>query len=39
VLDERLTGTQALGGAIVVLAVAGLLVAPRRRGEPESSPP
>jgi drug/metabolite transporter (DMT)-like permease len=38
-LDERLTGAQALGGAIVVLAVAGLLVAPRRRGEPESSPP
>jgi drug/metabolite transporter (DMT)-like permease len=29
-LDERLTGTQVLGGAIVVLAVAGLLVGPRR---------
>jgi drug/metabolite transporter (DMT)-like permease len=30
ILDERLTGRQALGAAIVVLAVAGLLMAPRR---------
>lgn len=30
-LDEHLTAGQALGGALVVLAVAGLLVAPRRR--------
>ena len=30
-LGERLTGRQALGAAIVVLAVAGLLVVPRRR--------
>ena len=30
-LGERLSGTEALGAAIVVLAVAGLLVAPRRR--------
>jgi drug/metabolite transporter (DMT)-like permease len=30
-LDERLTVQQALGAGIVVLAVAGLLVAPRRR--------
>ncbi len=29
-LDERLTGQQVLGAAIVVLAVAGLLTAPRR---------
>jgi drug/metabolite transporter (DMT)-like permease len=30
-LNEHLTAGQALGGAFVVLAVAGLLVAPRRR--------
>ncbi|MEA2496140.1 MAG: hypothetical protein QOJ29_4051, partial [Thermoleophilaceae bacterium] len=30
-LDEHLTAGQALGGALVVMAVAGLLVAPRRR--------
>jgi threonine/homoserine efflux transporter RhtA len=30
-LDEHLTVGQALGGALVVTAVAGLLVAPRRR--------
>ncbi|MEP7020501.1 MAG: EamA family transporter [Pseudonocardiales bacterium] len=30
-LDEHLSGGQALGGALVVMAVAGLLVAPRRR--------
>jgi drug/metabolite transporter (DMT)-like permease len=36
-LDERLSGRQALGAAIIVLAVAGLLVAPRRRaGELEA---
>jgi drug/metabolite transporter (DMT)-like permease len=32
-LDERLTALQVGGGALVVLAVAGLLVKPRRRGE------
>jgi drug/metabolite transporter (DMT)-like permease len=31
ILDERLTGRQAFGAVIVVLAVAGLLTAPRRR--------
>ena len=30
-LNEHLTAGQALGGALVVMAVAGLLVAPRRR--------
>jgi drug/metabolite transporter (DMT)-like permease len=36
-LGERLSGRQALGAAIIVLAVAGLLVAPRRRaGELEA---
>jgi drug/metabolite transporter (DMT)-like permease len=30
ILGERLTGRQALGATVVVLAVAGLLVAPRR---------
>jgi drug/metabolite transporter (DMT)-like permease len=32
-LNERLTALQVGGGALVVLAVAGLLVKPRRRGE------
>lgn len=31
ILDERLSGREAIGALIVVLAVAGLLVAPRRR--------
>jgi drug/metabolite transporter (DMT)-like permease len=31
ILDERLTARQAIGAVIVVLAVAGLLTAPRRR--------
>jgi drug/metabolite transporter (DMT)-like permease len=36
-LGERLSARQALGAAIIVLAVAGLLAAPRRRaGEPEA---
>lgn len=33
ILDERLTARQALGAVIVVLAVAGLLIAPRRRAD------
>jgi drug/metabolite transporter (DMT)-like permease len=32
ILGERLTGREAVGAAIIVLAVAGLLAAPRRRG-------
>jgi drug/metabolite transporter (DMT)-like permease len=31
ILDEQLSGIQVVGGAVVVLAVAGLLVPPRRR--------
>jgi drug/metabolite transporter (DMT)-like permease len=34
ILGERLSGREALGAAIVVLSVAGLLTAPRRRKEP-----
>jgi threonine/homoserine efflux transporter RhtA len=37
ILDERLTARQAIGAVIVVLAVAGLLTAPRRR-RTESAP-
>jgi drug/metabolite transporter (DMT)-like permease len=33
ILDERLSGREAIGAAIVVLAVAGLLVAPRVRDQ------
>jgi drug/metabolite transporter (DMT)-like permease len=36
ILGERLTLRQGLGAAIIVLAVAGLLTAPRRhRAEPQ----
>jgi drug/metabolite transporter (DMT)-like permease len=35
ILDERLSGREAIGAAIVVLAVAGLLVSRRAKAEPE----
>jgi drug/metabolite transporter (DMT)-like permease len=38
-LDERLTVRQGLGAAIVVLAVAGLLVAPRRKVDDAAEAP
>jgi drug/metabolite transporter (DMT)-like permease len=36
ILDEQLSAGQVVGGAIVVLAVAGLLGRPRRRSQPPS---
>jgi drug/metabolite transporter (DMT)-like permease len=36
ILDERLTGKQVIGAIVVVLAVAGLLTAPRRRRDEQA---
>jgi drug/metabolite transporter (DMT)-like permease len=36
ILDERLTGKQVIGAVVVVLAVAGLLTAPRRRRDEQA---
>ena len=38
ILDEHLSASQVAGGALVVLAVAGLLVGPRRRSLEAASP-